>query len=335
LFFGLVFAGGHLNQEVRDYEADRCNGIRTTAVVFGRRRAFVASLVIFTAAYALLILLVTRAMLAPLLIWAGLLWPWHLYCSLRTLRGDVGCDAAIWMQRRYRLQFALLGLVMAFTTPPVMELARHAQKIGADGILAITPYFWTPSLPAIEAYFVRLCSAIELPVLSYNSPSYLAGVEITGALMSRLIERLPNFAGVKEASFNSEKFLEISRAALSSRPDFALLTGVEYLLPSIPLGGVGSYSAAGSICPNLCSQLYDACVQGDWPRARELQYKVPWLWLLFRDQYPSSLKGGMVMMGRPVGPTRPPLPTASKQRQSHIRSELERLGIFDSEPHGR
>jgi 4-hydroxy-tetrahydrodipicolinate synthase len=224
--------------------------------------------------------------------------------------------------------------VSALAVEDTMELARHAQKIGADGILAITPYFWTPSLPAIEAYFVRLCSAIELPVLSYNSPSYLAGVEITGALMSRLIERLPNFAGVKEASFNSEKFLEISRAALSSRPDFALLTGVEYLLPSIPLGGVGSYSAAGSICPNLCSQLYHACMQADWPRARELQYKVSWLWLLFRDQYPSSLKGGMVMMGRPVGPTRPPLPTASKQRQSHIRSELERLGIFDSEPHG-
>jgi dihydrodipicolinate synthase/N-acetylneuraminate lyase len=66
--------------------------------------------------------------------------------------------------------------VSALAVEDTMELARHAQKIGADGILAITPYFWTPSLPAIEAYFVRLCSVIELPVLSYNSPSYLAGV---------------------------------------------------------------------------------------------------------------------------------------------------------------
>jgi 4-hydroxy-tetrahydrodipicolinate synthase len=224
--------------------------------------------------------------------------------------------------------------VSALAVEDTMELARHAQEIGADGILAITPYFWNPSLDAIEAYFVRLCSSVELPVLSYNSPSYLAGVEITGELMSRLIERLPNFAGVKEASFNSEKFLEISRAALALRPDFAMLTGVEYLLPSIPLGGVGCYSAAGSICPNLCSALFDACARGDWPRARALQYKISWLWLLFRDQYPSSLKGGMVMMGRPVGPTRAPLPTASKERQSHIQSELERLGILDSEPHG-
>jgi 4-hydroxy-tetrahydrodipicolinate synthase len=224
--------------------------------------------------------------------------------------------------------------VSALAVEDTMELARHAQAIGADGILAITPYVWTPSLEAIHAYFVRLCSSIELPVLSYNSPSYLAGVEITGDLMSRLIERLPNFVGVKEASFNSEKFLEISRAALAMRPDFAMLTGVEYLLPSVPLGGVGSYSAAGSICPNLCSQLFDACIGGDWLRARELQSKISWLWLLFRDQYPSSLKGGMVMMGRPVGPTRAPLPTATRERQAYVHSELERLGILDTELHG-
>src|SRR6201988_1308791 len=161
--------------------------------------------------------------------------------------------------------------VSALAVEDTMELAQHAQRIGADGILAITPYFWTPTREAIHDYFIRLCTSIELPGLSYNSPSYLAGVEITGELMSRLIERLPNFVGVKEASFNSEKFLEISRVALSLRPNFALLTGVEFLLPSVPLGGVGSYSAAGSICPNLCTQVFDACMAGEWARARTLQ----------------------------------------------------------------
>jgi 4-hydroxy-tetrahydrodipicolinate synthase len=224
--------------------------------------------------------------------------------------------------------------VSALAVEDTFALARHAQQIGADGILAITPYFWTPTREAIHDYFVRLCTSIELPVISYNSPSYLAGVEISGDLMARLIERLPNFVGVKEASFNSEKFLEISRAALPLRPDFALVTGVEFLLPSVPLGGVGSYSAAGSICPNLCGSLFDACIAGDWPRARELQYKVSRLWALFRNQYPSSLKGGMVIMGRPVGPTRMPLPTASAERQALIRRELEALGILDTEPHG-
>ena len=93
--------------------------------------------------------------------------------------------------------------VSALAVDDTFELAAHAQKIGADGILAITPYFWNPAREAIYDYFVRLATSIDLPVISYNSPSYLAGVEITGDLMARLIERLPNFVGVKEASFNS------------------------------------------------------------------------------------------------------------------------------------
>jgi len=224
--------------------------------------------------------------------------------------------------------------VSALAVEDTMALARHAQQIGADAVLAITPYFWNYSIDALYDYFVRVGTATELPLIAYNSPSYLAGVEITGDLTRRLIERLPNFIGMKEASFDSEKFLEISRVALAMRPGFAMIAGVEFLLPSVPLGGAGSYSSAGAICPNLCTRLYEACVAGDWPTAREHQYKLAVLWDLFRDQYPSSLKGGMVIMGRPVGPTRGPLPTATKERQAQIRTRLEQLGILESEPHG-
>ena len=224
--------------------------------------------------------------------------------------------------------------VSALAVEDTMELARHAEKIGADAILAITPYFWNPTEQALYDYFVRLGTSIGLPLIVYNSPSYLSGVEITGALVRRLIERLPNLIGMKEASFNSEKFTEIARAALALRPEFALIAGVEWLAPSVPLGGAGSYSSAGAICPNLCAELYEACVAGEWPKARALQYKLARLWDLFRDQYPSSLKGGMVIMGRAVGPTRPPLPTATPERQAYIRTQLEELGILDTEPHG-
>ncbi|MDO8596118.1 MAG: dihydrodipicolinate synthase family protein [Sulfuricaulis sp.] len=224
--------------------------------------------------------------------------------------------------------------VSALAVADSMELARHAQKIGADAIIAITPYFWNPSPDAIYDYFVRLGTAVELPLIAYNSPSYLSGIEFTGDLTRRLIERLPNFIAMKEASFNSEKFLEISRVALALRPAFSMIAGVEFLAPSVPLGCVGSYSSAGAICPNLCTQLYDACVAGETVHARELQFKLAQLWNLFRDQYPSSLKGGMVVMGRPVGPTRPPLPTAGKERQAYIATQLGELGILDTEPHG-
>jgi len=224
--------------------------------------------------------------------------------------------------------------VSALSVEDTFDLARHAQKSGADAIIAITPYVLKYPEQAIYDHFVRLGTSFDLPLIAYNSPSYLSGVEFTGDLTARLIQRLPNLIGMKEASFNSEKFYDILSAALPLRPSFAMIAGVEYLLPSICLGGAGSYSSAGAICPNLCVQLYEACVGGNWERARELQYKLSELWLLFRDQYPSSLKGGMVIMGRPVGPTRAPLPTATPERQKYIGKKLEELGILATEPHG-
>jgi len=112
LFFGLVFAGGHLNQEVRDYEGDLLNGIRTSAVVFGRRRAFLASMCIFTAAYAVLADLAALGILPRLLLLSTIVWPLHIAWSLRALRRGLGFETALWMQRRYRLLFACIGLAM-------------------------------------------------------------------------------------------------------------------------------------------------------------------------------------------------------------------------------
>jgi 4-hydroxybenzoate polyprenyltransferase len=112
VFFGLVFAAGHLNQEVRDHDGDRVSGIRTSAVVFGRRRAFLASLFMFTAAYAMLTGLAAFGVLPKLLLLSPVAWLLHLAWSLRALRRGLDFETALWMQRRYRLLFAMVGLVM-------------------------------------------------------------------------------------------------------------------------------------------------------------------------------------------------------------------------------
>ena len=112
LFFGLVFAAGHLNQEVRDYDGDLVNGICTNAVVFGRRHAFLASLVTFTAAYAMLAGLAAFGVLPRLLLWSPVAWLVHLAWAVRALRRGLDFETAVWMQRRYRWLFALVGLVM-------------------------------------------------------------------------------------------------------------------------------------------------------------------------------------------------------------------------------
>ena len=112
LFFGFVFAAGHLNQEIRDYEVDRLNEIRTSAVVFGCRRTFLASLCLFTAAYAIVFSLAALGILPRLLLWSVVAWLLHVAWSLQALRRGLRFEDAIWMQRRYRLLFAFIGMAM-------------------------------------------------------------------------------------------------------------------------------------------------------------------------------------------------------------------------------
>jgi 4-hydroxybenzoate polyprenyltransferase len=112
LVFGLVFAAGHLNQEVRDYEFDRANGIGTIAVTFGRRRGFLASFSLFTTAYLLIVVLAALGVLPRILLASASLWLLQAVWSLQALRRGLGSETALWMQRRYRLLFALVGLAM-------------------------------------------------------------------------------------------------------------------------------------------------------------------------------------------------------------------------------
>jgi 4-hydroxybenzoate polyprenyltransferase len=112
LVFGLVFAAGHLNQEVRDYEFDLANGIRTSAVAFRRRRGFLASFCLFTAAYLLIVGLAALGVLPKILLLSAIAWLLQAGWSLQALRRGLGFETALWMQRRYRLLFALVGLAM-------------------------------------------------------------------------------------------------------------------------------------------------------------------------------------------------------------------------------
>jgi 4-hydroxybenzoate polyprenyltransferase len=114
-FFGLVFAAGHLVHEARDREGDLINGIRTNAVAFGTTRSFAASLVLFTAAYALLVTLAWLGMVPRLLGLAAALYPVQLYASLRAFRTGLTFDSLRRLQGCYRLIFAVIGAMIVVT----------------------------------------------------------------------------------------------------------------------------------------------------------------------------------------------------------------------------
>lgn len=112
LVFGLVFAAGHLNQEVRDREADRAAGLRTSAVLFGPRRVLVASFALFTAAYGLLLALAATDVLPGVALATGPIWVAHAAFTRQALRRESPGEAALRLQRRYRVLFAIVGVLL-------------------------------------------------------------------------------------------------------------------------------------------------------------------------------------------------------------------------------
>jgi dihydrodipicolinate synthase/N-acetylneuraminate lyase len=219
-------------------------------------------------------------------------------------------------------------------TDQVIELAQHAEKAGAAAVIVVTPYHWRPSRAALLAHFTAVAQAVSVDVLAYNFPSRL-GVEVDAGLLAELIGRCGNFAGVKDASYDMQSFTEACARTSALRPGFAMLTGVEYLLTSMPVGGSGCFSPSAAIAPGLVMSLYAACRDGDIARARPLQHRASALWHLLRETgYPASVKAAMALFGRPAGGVRLPLLPLEPSAVERLSQGLAELGLLDSEPHG-
>jgi 4-hydroxybenzoate polyprenyltransferase len=111
-FFGLIFAAGHLTQEIRDHQGDAVNAVRTNAVIFGPRGTFAASLVLFTLAHILLLLLALQGVLPRPLAAVAAFYPVQLWWSLQTLGEGLTYVSVSRLQARYRVLYAVIGLAM-------------------------------------------------------------------------------------------------------------------------------------------------------------------------------------------------------------------------------
>ena len=219
-------------------------------------------------------------------------------------------------------------------TDQAIDLARHAKRVGADCVMAIAPYYWKPSQDALYAHFSAILSATDLPFIAYSSPSIMDGIGIDSTTLVKLLDRFPNFIGLKEASHNWEKYLELGRAARATRPDFALFVGTEWMIPSFTLGGTACMSIFGGIAPLFVNSLFHATTRGNLTVALDLQYKFSELYQIAKVEYPAPTKAMWEIMGRPVGNPRLPNRPVSQERKREITAVLERLGLYDTEPHG-
>jgi len=186
-----------------------------------------------------------------------------------------------------------------------LQLTRHAEEIGADAVLVVTPYYLRPSQHGLVNYFTKVAESTELPVILYDIPMR-TGVALDVETIVELSE-VENIVGIKETRTDLE---HVTRVIARCGPEFSVYCGLETLcLPVLILGGVGHVSATGNVAPVEMARLADAAFDGDWDTARDLHYSLLEInEAVFADTNPVPMKTMLAELGLIEDPeVRPPL----------------------------
>lgn len=214
------------------------------------------------------------------------------------------------------------------------SLAAHAKRAGASAIIASAPYYWTPPQSMLVEHFARIGTAGGLPFFVYNSPDEMAGVEFLSKSVLDLMERLPSFAGLVDASLDWQYMIEIATVSRAARPDFQFVSGTEYMISAGAIGATGLLSSLAMVSPQLIRELYELCRAEKYKDARRLQAAAATLFRAFRDTGVPGLKAVVRTMGRDCGRPRPPLPALDEAKTKALIENISPADALKDEPRG-
>ncbi len=212
-------------------------------------------------------------------------------------------------------------------TAKIIELIGELRKLGVDGILSVSPYYNKPTQEGIFQHFQALARSTDLPIVVYNVPGRTSS-NILPETILRLAE-IPNVKAVKEASGDISQIGEICTRAPRG---FHILSGDDALtLPLMALGGHGVISVASNEVPGPMSRLANACLDGRWDEARELNRKLyPLMKVNFVESNPIPVKAALAMMGKLREIYRLPLTRISDSGRAKLASVLSAQGLITS-----
>jgi 4-hydroxy-tetrahydrodipicolinate synthase len=210
-----------------------------------------------------------------------------------------------------------------FNTAEVVALAHELEQLGADGLLSVTPYYSKPTQEGIYQHFQSIAMATRLPIVVYSVQGR-TGVNVEPATLARLAQ-IPNIVGVKEASGNIGQMASILARV---PPDFLVLSGDDAItLPLIALGGKGVISVVSNQIPGPMTELTQACLRGDFARARELQRRyLPLMEINFIESNPIPVKAIMGLMGLLEPNYRLPMVPPSPENLAKMAAVLDQIG---------
>jgi 4-hydroxy-tetrahydrodipicolinate synthase len=218
----------------------------------------------------------------------------------------------------------VLGGAGGYNTHEVIELARELERLGADGILSVTPYYNKPTQEGLYQHYKAIAEAVPLPIVVYSVQGR-TGVNVEPATLARLAQ-IENIVGVKEASGNISQMANVIHEVPE---DFIVLSGDDAItIPLIALGGRGIVSVASNEIPAEMTAIAQAALRNDFESARKLQRRfLPLLNVNFIESNPIPVKAAMGLMGLLDPVYRLPMVPPSAASIAKIEKVLEACGL--------
>jgi 4-hydroxy-tetrahydrodipicolinate synthase len=211
-------------------------------------------------------------------------------------------------------------------THEAVEMAKYAQKAGADAIFSVSPYYNKPSQEGLYQHYKTIASSVELPFMLYNVPGR-TGVDIAADTVKRLFDDVPNIMGIKEATGSIERTVEL----LAKIPELYVFSGDDAIdFPIIASGGKGITSVTANLLPDMKSKLAHAALAGDFKTAKALNDELYDInKVLFCESNPIPIKAAMYIAGLiDTLEYRLPLLAPSMENMKKIEAVMKKYSII-------
>ncbi|KAJ04418.1 4-hydroxy-tetrahydrodipicolinate synthase [Sulfitobacter mediterraneus] len=209
-------------------------------------------------------------------------------------------------------------------TTESIRLARHAESVGADAVLVVTPYYNKPTQRGLIAHFTAVHDCCNLPVIIYNIPGRSV-VDMTPATMGELA-KLPRIVGVKDATGDLARVCD---QRLTCGPDFVQLSGEDATAHGFNAqGGTGCISVTANVAPAMLAKMQAACAAGDYRAALDIQDRLmPLHKAIFTEPGLVGVKYAMSKLDLCSDEVRLPLTALSDETKVMVDDAMRHAGL--------
>ncbi len=214
----------------------------------------------------------------------------------------------------------------SYSTSESIEMTKNAEKIGADGIMAVVPYYNKPPQDGLYNHFKMIALSTSLPVMIYNVPGRTSR-NIEAETVEKL-SKIENIVAIKEASGNMGQISNLAR--IIDDNDFYIYSGDDnYILPILSVGGHGVVSVASHLVGKDIKKMISTFKKGNVKEAININIRLGEIFNgIFLTTNPIPVKAALNLTGKNVGGLRPPLLELDNSKKDILKNILKRLDLI-------